>query len=99
MSHISFSELKAWDQCSYYHKLTYLDKIRLFSGNEYTAFGKAIHEVYEHSANCLKEGKDSGDLVKRFKQGFLDELLDLKKNLLMILKFKEKFLHLCLLVL
>jgi len=80
MSHISFSELKAWDQCSYYHKLTYLDKIRLFSGNEYTAFGKAIHEVYEHSANCLKEGKESGDLIKRFKQEFLNELLDLKEK-------------------
>tara|TARA_R110001583_G_scaffold38397_3_gene124160 strand:- start:2179 stop:2967 length:789 start_codon:yes stop_codon:yes gene_type:complete len=80
MPHISFSELKAWDQCSYYHKLTYLDKIRLFSGNEYTAFGKAIHEVYEHSANCLKEDRETGDLVQRFKQAFLDELLTLKEK-------------------
>ena len=80
MSHISFSELKAWDQCSFYHKLTYLDKIRLFSGNEYTAFGKAIHEVYEHSANCLKEGTDSGNLIKRFKENFLNELLELKEK-------------------
>tara|TARA_R100000664_G_C2749026_1_gene136445 strand:- start:900 stop:1688 length:789 start_codon:yes stop_codon:yes gene_type:complete len=80
MPHISFSELKAWDQCAYYHKLTYLDKIRLFSGNEYTAFGKAIHEVYEHAANSSKLDEEHGDLVLRFKENFLKELLELKEK-------------------
>ena len=80
MAHISFSELKAWDQCAYYHKLTYLDKIRLFSGNEYTAFGKAIHEVYEHSANCFKNNEEVKDLHMRFKENFLSELLKLKEK-------------------
>jgi hypothetical protein len=80
MPHISFSELKAWDQCSYYHKLTYLDRIRLFSGNEYTAFGKAIHEVYEHAANSSKLDEEHGDLVLKFKENFLKELLELKEK-------------------
>ena len=80
MPHISFSELKAWDQCAYYHKLTYLDKIKLFNGNEYTAFGKAIHEVYEHTANCLKNNEETKDLHIRFKENFLSELLKLKEK-------------------
>ena len=46
--HISFSELKNWDTCPYYHKLTYLDRIKIFEGNEFTAFGNAIHETCEH---------------------------------------------------
>tara|TARA_Y100000310_G_scaffold341616_1_gene441350 strand:- start:7508 stop:8272 length:765 start_codon:yes stop_codon:yes gene_type:complete len=48
MSHISYSALKKWDFCPFYHKLTYLDKVNLFKGNHYTAFGSAIHYVCEH---------------------------------------------------
>ena len=47
MAHISFSELKDWVHCPYYHKLTRVDKIDGFTGNEYTAFGSAIHSVCE----------------------------------------------------
>tara|TARA_Y100000034_G_C6839313_1_gene379551 strand:- start:40 stop:810 length:771 start_codon:yes stop_codon:yes gene_type:complete len=47
MSHVSFSELKNWHRCPYYHKLTYIDKTRLFKGNEFTAFGTAVHAVCE----------------------------------------------------
>lgn len=44
---ISFSELKNWKECPYRHKLIYVDKLPHFQGNEYTAFGTAIHEVCE----------------------------------------------------
>ena len=47
MSHISFSELKLWDQCAYYHKLIKIDKLKGFVGNEFTAFGNAVHNVCE----------------------------------------------------
>ena len=47
MSHISFSELKNWNFCPFYHKLTYIDKLKGFRGNEYTAFGTAIHNICE----------------------------------------------------
>lgn len=45
---ISFSELKNWKECPYRHKLIYIDKLSSFSGNEYTAFGTAIHAVCEN---------------------------------------------------
>jgi len=48
MTHISFSELKNWDKCPYYHKLVNLDKIRIFKGNEHTAFGNAVHDTCEN---------------------------------------------------
>jgi len=47
MPHISYSELKDWSFCPFYHKLTRVDGIDGFTGNEYTAFGSAIHSVCE----------------------------------------------------
>ena len=47
MPHISYSELKDWKFCAWYHKLTRVDGIDGFTGNEYTAFGSAIHSVCE----------------------------------------------------
>ena len=47
-THISFSELKIWNDCPWKHKLVYLDKIDSFKGNEHTAFGNAIHDTCEH---------------------------------------------------
>jgi len=46
---ISFSALKNWKECPYRHKLIYVDKLPYFSGNEFTAFGTAIHEVCEET--------------------------------------------------
>jgi hypothetical protein len=45
--HISYSELKDWTFCAFYHKLTRIDKIGGFKGNLFTAFGTAIHDVCE----------------------------------------------------
>ena len=53
MPHISFSELKNWNFCPFYHKLVNLEKIKGFKGNEHTAFGSAVHAVCEKS--LLKE--------------------------------------------
>ena len=47
-SHISFSEFQIWNDCSYRHKLKYIDGIDLGAPNEYSAFGTAIH------ASCQK---------------------------------------------
>ena len=44
-SYISYSELKDWKFCSNYHKLTRIDGISGFTGNEYTAFGTSVHSV------------------------------------------------------
>ena len=47
--HISFSELKMWAECPWKHKLVYIDKIKKFVGNEFTAFGSALHTLCEHA--------------------------------------------------
>tara|TARA_B100000214_G_scaffold274342_1_gene204485 strand:- start:1776 stop:2558 length:783 start_codon:yes stop_codon:yes gene_type:complete len=44
---ISYSELKVWNECTYKHKLRYIDKVSAFEGNIYTAFGTAMHAVCE----------------------------------------------------
>jgi len=47
MPHISFSELVTWNECPHKHKLSYVEKIRNFKGNEFTAFGISMHDVCE----------------------------------------------------
>ena len=64
MKHISYSELKIWNECPYKHKLLYIDRVKGFIGNAFTAFGKAIHEVCEYSiAGILDDPEDFFNLV------------------------------------
>ncbi len=64
MKHISYSELKIWSECPFKHKLIYIDKIRPFKGNEFTAFGKALHELCEYEiAGILDDPEDFFDLA------------------------------------
>ncbi|MBC8227521.1 MAG: PD-(D/E)XK nuclease family protein, partial [Gammaproteobacteria bacterium] len=53
-------------------KITYIDKIRSFLGNEYTAFGTAIHTVCE--SKLLKSGSDP---FEEFKAEFISEIAKL----------------------
>ena len=72
MPHISYSELKNWNFCPFYHKLVHIDKIDGFKGNEYTAFGTAIHNVCEKK--LLKEDIDD---ARVFTDSFSDCIADL----------------------
>jgi hypothetical protein len=45
--HVSFSEIKIWKECTYRHKLTYIDKIDMFAPSPYLDFGTAVHEGCE----------------------------------------------------
>ena len=74
MQHISFSELKNWTTCSFYHKLVNIEKLKGFVGSEHTAFGTAIHEVYEKKV--LGQIED-GDESRIFKKTFEEEILKL----------------------
>tara|TARA_R100000808_G_scaffold22564_1_gene49162 strand:+ start:2736 stop:3503 length:768 start_codon:yes stop_codon:yes gene_type:complete len=76
MSHISFSEIKNWNQCAYYHKLTYIDKLKGFEGNLYTAFGSALHTVCEKIV--IKDIKDKKSL---FQLSFSNEINNLPKTI------------------
>lgn len=84
---ISFSELKIWNDCAYKHKLVYIDKLKGFQGNEYTAFGTAIHYVCESLVQ-----DDSADGMKIFKEKFIKEIkalpsgLEINKKLVLDMK-------------
>jgi len=83
MSHISYSELKDWKFCPFYHKLTRVDKIDGFKGNEYTAFGSAMHTVCEKK--LLKEEIESDFFVKELKNNISDlpDDIDINKSLVL----------------
>ena len=76
MSHISYSELKDWAHCPFYHKLTRIDGIDGFTGNQYTAFGSAIHSVCEKK--LLNEEFSEDYFVQELKKNIseLDEPVD-----------------------
>ena len=46
--HVSFSELSNWMECSYRHKLLYIDKLGKDEASPYLSFGTAVHESCEH---------------------------------------------------
>ena len=71
MPHISYSELKIWAECPFKHKLMYIDKIKGFVGNEYTAFGGAIHSLCE---NALLGKLPEEDYEEYFQHAFRAEL-------------------------
>jgi len=81
MSHISYSELKDWAFCPFYHKLTRLDKIDGFKGNAYTAFGSAIHSVCEKK--LLHEAVNDDFFVQEFEKNIksLDDDIDVSEKL------------------
>lgn len=83
MAHISFSELKDWVHCPFYHKLTRVDKIDGFTGNEYTAFGSALHSVCEKK--LLQEKFDEDYFVNELKKNIseLDEDHEINKKLVL----------------
>jgi hypothetical protein len=83
MSHISYSELKDWKFCPFYHKLTRIDGIDGFTGNEYTAFGSAIHSVCEKK--LLQEDMSDDFFVKELKKNIseLDEDHEINKKLVL----------------
>ncbi len=85
MKHMSFSALKNWNQCPYYYKLTYIDGIRKFVGNHYTAFGTALHEVCEKKAEDFSFSNEE----QTFELSFLRELQQLPKEVLENVKEKD----------
>jgi predicted RecB family nuclease len=69
--HISYSQLKNWAKCPFYHKLSNIDKVDgAFSGNIYTAFGSALHETIE---NHLENTISDQELKEHFRASFLNE--------------------------
>ena len=74
--HISYSELKLWAECAWKHKLVYKDKIKKFVGNEYTAFGRALHLLCEHTI----EDKIQEEDYDKYKGCYVKVVIVEKKN-------------------
>ena len=79
MPHVSFSAIKDWKFCPYYHKLTRIDKIKGFEGNVYTAFGKAIHDTCE-AMLLSRQLNQSFESEKYFKKALINEAKQLKEK-------------------
>ncbi len=84
MPHISYSELKNWEQCPYKHKLVNIDKIKNFTGNEYTAFGTALHSVCESllTENIDKEVDEKELFVQEFRKEIKKLDVELRKEMI-----------------
>ena len=81
MAHISYSELRIWAECPFKHKLMYIDKIKGFVGNEFTAFGKAVHAVCENAVLPNRHVVAENEVLtdeEYFDLEFLKELQSLK---------------------
>ena len=61
MKHVSYSEIKIWNECPYKHKLIYIDGLAGFEGNEYTCFGTALHSVCEFGVAGVLDKEDFGE--------------------------------------
>lgn len=72
--HISYSEWKNWVICPYYHKLTYIDKVKQFEGNIYTAFGKALHTLCEETLTKTEQYRSQEKITTLLKEEFVKEL-------------------------
>ena len=77
MKHVSYSEIKIWNECPYKHKLQYIDGISGFQGNEYTCFGTALHSVCEFGVVGVL---DKIDFEDHFQTIFENELKSLPKS-------------------
>ena len=72
--HISYSEWKNWLICPHYHKLTYIDKVKQFQGNIYTAFGKALHTLCEETLTKTEQYRSSEKITNLLREQFVKEL-------------------------
>jgi hypothetical protein len=88
IQHISFSAWRDWLFCPYKFKLTRLDKIRSFEGNEYSTFGTAVHDTSEQLVMLEQQNKDNNgikddeefDASKFFEQRFKEEISKLPED-------------------
>lgn len=83
--YISFSQIKNWVKCPFYHKLASIDKVDgAFSGNIYTAFGSALHETIENHLEKKIEDDDLkaffSDIFNREKDSLEEEIRDSDYN-------------------
>lgn len=62
VNYISYSAWKDWVFCPHKYKLTRVDKVKLFQGNEFSVFGTAVHDTIEQKLLLEKKRSDLGSL-------------------------------------
>lgn len=88
IEHISFSAWKDWLFCPYKFKITRIDKVRSFEGNQYSTFGTAVHDTSEKLVILEQQNKDNDgikndnefDAVEFFRKRFKEELEKLPQD-------------------
>ena len=96
MKHVSYSEIKIWNECPFKHKLQYIDKIAGFKGNEYTAFGTALHSVCEFGVAGVLDRIDFEDHFQTIFENELDALpqsVELRENLVAEMRTQAEPIH------
>ena len=85
MKHVSYSEIKIWNECPFKHKLIYIDGLAGFEGNEYTCFGTALHSVCEFGVSGVLDEEDFGEhfniIFEKELEG-LPKKVELRENLI-----------------
>lgn len=77
--HISFSEVRIWKECSWKHKLTYIDKVAPFETSVHLEYGTIIHDALEH---FLKTRELKIEEVKqKIKESWQNNQFDLEDNI------------------
>ena len=92
MAHISYSELKIWSECPRKHKLLYIDKLKGFQGNEYTAFGSSLHALCENAVQDLLEESDYDDFFDETFDGELAQLDEIRQDLVEQMRDQAKII-------
>ena len=46
--HVSYSEIRQWKECTWRHKLLYIDKLSTFEESPHLHYGTIIHDASEH---------------------------------------------------
>ena len=88
IEYISFSAWRDWLFCPFKFKITRLDKVRLFEGNQYSTFGTAVHDTSEQLVLLEQKNKDNKgtkddnefDANSFFQKRFKEELEKLSED-------------------
>ena len=92
MSHISYSELKIWAECPRKHKLLYIDKLKGFTGNEFTAFGSSIHALCENIVQELIQESEYDDFFDEHFDRELGQLTETREELVEQMREQAKII-------
>ena len=77
--HVSFSEVRIWKECSWKHKLMYIDKLSEFQIGIYTEYGSILHESIENF--LLTKKMDTDSAIKKLEESWIKNGFDKENNI------------------